>query len=84
MGTDAEPWAYDNERPAHRVDLPAFWIDTAPVTNGAYPAFIDAGGYDDPRWWTPEGWALAAGSRPARPAVLAPGRRRLVAHAASA
>ena len=23
MGTDTLPWAYDNERPAHRVDLPA-------------------------------------------------------------
>jgi iron(II)-dependent oxidoreductase len=56
MGTDTEPWALDNERPAYRVDVPAFWIDTTPVTNAAYTAFIDAGGYDDPRWWTPEGW----------------------------
>jgi iron(II)-dependent oxidoreductase len=56
MGTD-DPWAYDNERPAHVVDLPAFWIDTGPVTNAAYAAFIAAGGYDDARWWSPEGWA---------------------------
>ena len=57
MGTDTEPWALDNERPAHVVDLPAFWIDTAPVTNGQYAAFVDAGGYDDPRWWSDRGWA---------------------------
>ena len=57
MGTDTEPWALDNERPAHVVDLPAFWIDTSPVTNGAYAAFVDAGGYDDPRWWSERGWA---------------------------
>ena len=57
MGTDTEPWAYDNERPAHVVDLPAFHIDTTPVTNEAYAAFVDAGGYDDPRWWTADGWA---------------------------
>ena len=57
MGTDTEPWALDNERPAHVVDLPAFWIDTAPVTNGEYAAFVDAGGYDDPRWWSERGWA---------------------------
>jgi iron(II)-dependent oxidoreductase len=57
MGTDTEPWALDNERPAHAVDLPAFWIDTAPVTNGQYAAFVDAGGYDDPRWWSDRGWA---------------------------
>ena len=56
MGTDTEPWALDNERPAHVVDLPAFWIDTVPVTNGAYAAFVDAGGYDDPRWWSERGW----------------------------
>jgi iron(II)-dependent oxidoreductase len=56
MGTSSEPWAYDNERPAHEVDVPAFWIDVAPVTNGAYLAFVDAGGYDDPRWWTADGW----------------------------
>jgi gamma-glutamyl hercynylcysteine S-oxide synthase len=57
MGTDTEPWALDNERPAHVVDLPAFRIDAAPVTNGAYAAFVDAGGYDDPRWWSERGWA---------------------------
>ncbi len=57
MGTDDEAWAYDNERPAHVVDLPAFRIDAAPVTNGAYAGFVADGGYDDPRWWTEEGWA---------------------------
>ncbi|MFJ9951523.1 ergothioneine biosynthesis protein EgtB [Kitasatospora sp. NPDC091207] len=56
MGTDTEPWALDNERPAHRIDLPAFRLDTTPVTNGAYLRFIADGGYDDPRWWTTEGW----------------------------
>jgi gamma-glutamyl hercynylcysteine S-oxide synthase len=56
MGTSTEPWALDNERPAHRVHVPAFAIDAAPVTNGQYAAFIDAGGYDNPRWWTDEGW----------------------------
>jgi gamma-glutamyl hercynylcysteine S-oxide synthase len=57
MGTSAEPWALDNERPAHPVDVPAFWLDTTPVTNAAYAAFIAAGGYDDPRLWTADGWA---------------------------
>jgi iron(II)-dependent oxidoreductase len=57
MGTSAEPWALDNERPAHAVDVPGFWLDTTPVTNAAYAAFIAAGGYDDPRLWTADGWA---------------------------
>ncbi|MDI1462073.1 ergothioneine biosynthesis protein EgtB [Catellatospora sp. KI3] len=57
MGTSLEAWALDNERPAHTVDVPAFLIDRAPVTNAQYQAFIDAGGYDNPRWWSPAGWA---------------------------
>ncbi|MFJ9021924.1 ergothioneine biosynthesis protein EgtB [Streptomyces sp. NPDC102259] len=56
MGTSGEPWALDNERPAHRREVAPFHIDTTPVTNGAYQAFIEDGGYDDERWWTKEGW----------------------------
>ena len=56
LGTDDEPWAYDNERPAHEVELAAFWIDAAPVTNGAYLEFVAAGGYDDRRLWSEAGW----------------------------
>jgi iron(II)-dependent oxidoreductase len=56
MGTSTEPWALDNERPAHAVTVPAFYLDTAPVTNAAYAEFLAAGGYDDPRWWSPAGW----------------------------
>ncbi|MEU4831278.1 ergothioneine biosynthesis protein EgtB [Streptosporangium sp. NPDC023615] len=55
MGTDTQPWAYDNERPAHRVDLPGYWIDRLPVGNRAYADFVEDGGYDDPRWWSGEG-----------------------------
>jgi formylglycine-generating enzyme required for sulfatase activity len=32
-----------NERPAHAVVLPAFWIDRTEVTVGAYRACVDAG-----------------------------------------
>jgi iron(II)-dependent oxidoreductase len=56
MGTDADPWSYDNERPAHAVELPAFRIDATPTTNGEYVAFIEAGGYDDPTHWSEAGW----------------------------
>ncbi len=57
MGTSTEPWALDNERPAHVVDQPAFVIDTGPVSNGEYAEFIAAGGYADRRWWSDAGWA---------------------------
>lgn len=57
MGTSAEPWALDNERPAHHRLVPAFHLDTVPVTNGDYLRFIEDGGYTRERWWAPEGWA---------------------------
>ncbi|MFF1477191.1 ergothioneine biosynthesis protein EgtB [Streptomyces sp. NPDC058301] len=58
MGTSAEPWALDNERPAHHRIVPAFHLDTTPVTCGAYLRFIEDGGYADERWWEPKGWAM--------------------------
>lgn len=58
MGTSTEPWALDNERPAHRREVPAYFIDTVPVSNGAYLRFMEDGGYRDRRWWTGPGWDL--------------------------
>jgi iron(II)-dependent oxidoreductase len=58
MGSDDEPWAYDNERRAHELDLPAFSIDTVPVTNAAFADFVEAGGYEDRRLWHESGWAF--------------------------
>lgn len=52
-----EAWAYDNELAEHWVDLPPFWIDAGPVTNGAFLEFIADGGYADRRWWSADGWA---------------------------
>jgi iron(II)-dependent oxidoreductase len=57
MGTSTDPWALDNERPAHVVEVAPFFIDTAAVTNREYMGFIDAGGYDQPAWWSAAGWA---------------------------
>ena len=55
MGS-TDPVALDNERPVHEVDVPTFWIDAAPVTNGQHRRFVQDGGYDEPRWWTDAGW----------------------------
>jgi gamma-glutamyl hercynylcysteine S-oxide synthase len=57
MGTDDEAWAYDNERPAHVVDVAPFWINAAPVTNAEFTEFIADGGYDRASVWTAAGWA---------------------------
>ncbi|MGH3935929.1 MAG: ergothioneine biosynthesis protein EgtB [Pseudonocardiaceae bacterium] len=56
MGTSTEPWALDNERPAHRAYTGAYWLDTTPVTNGDYQRFLADGGYGEPRWWSVRGW----------------------------
>ncbi|WP_446225683.1 ergothioneine biosynthesis protein EgtB [Nocardia sp. IBHARD005] len=56
MGTSADPWALDNERPAHPVHVDGFAIDVAPVTNGQFLAFLDDGGYDRPELWSERGW----------------------------
>jgi iron(II)-dependent oxidoreductase len=56
MGTDDRVRAYDNERPAHEVEVPSFRIDVTPVTNGDYLAFMHDGGYQRSALWTEEGW----------------------------
>ncbi|MBU8807888.1 ergothioneine biosynthesis protein EgtB [Mycolicibacterium goodii] len=59
LGVDAvsEPHSLDNERPAHVVDVPSFRIGRVPVTNAEWREFVADGGYDQPRWWSPHGWA---------------------------
>ncbi len=55
IGTDDRSAAYDNERPAHEVEVGPFSIDVAPVTNGAYLEFMRAGGYSRRELWSPGG-----------------------------
>jgi ergothioneine biosynthesis protein EgtB len=59
LGTrvDDKTFAWDNELPAHSVDVPAFEVDVFNVTNADFMAFVDAGGYGDPRWWREDDWA---------------------------
>jgi gamma-glutamyl hercynylcysteine S-oxide synthase len=62
LGTD-EPWAYDNERPAHVVELPAFSIERHPVTNERFVEFVEDGGYRSRRYWSDEGWRWVQAER---------------------
>ena len=57
IGAAAGGFAYDNERPRHERELPAFRIGRAPVTNGAFMEFVAGGGYARPEWWSREAWA---------------------------
>jgi formylglycine-generating enzyme required for sulfatase activity len=42
---------YDDEKPAHTVEITSFQIGAFPVTNAEFAYFVAAGGYEDKRWW---------------------------------
>jgi ergothioneine biosynthesis protein EgtB len=56
-GFDEIPFGWDNEFPGTQEDVPEFAVDTVPVRNADWLAFMDAGGYERSEWWTPPGWA---------------------------
>jgi gamma-glutamyl hercynylcysteine S-oxide synthase len=62
IGAPERGFAYDNERPRHKVDLAAFEIDRTPVTNATYIAYMEETGAEPPMYWTRDGdgWARAA------------------------
>jgi iron(II)-dependent oxidoreductase len=55
IGAGTQGYAYDNERPRHRVELAPFLIDRTPVTNGAYIAFMEETGGEPPMYWDRDG-----------------------------
>ena len=67
MGAEGSGFAYDNERPRYAVDLPAYAIDRAPVTNGEYGRFVAEDGYGRRELWSDEGWRWRATERAERP-----------------
>jgi iron(II)-dependent oxidoreductase len=55
IGAPGFGFAYDNERPRHRVELQPFWIDRTPVTNGEYLRFMEDTGAEPPMYWERDG-----------------------------
>ena len=55
IGAPDVGFAYDNERPRHRVELAPFWIDRTPVTNAAYIAYLEETGAEPPMYWERDG-----------------------------
>jgi len=77
IGAPERGFAYDNERPRHRVELAAFEIDRTPASNGAYLMFMEETGGEPPLHWERESdgsWVDASRGRrnpiePARPVI---------------
>lgn len=63
VGAERDPapgFVFDNEKWAHDVELAAFRIARAAVTQGEFAAFIDDGGYQTRALWSGAGWAWRA------------------------
>jgi gamma-glutamyl hercynylcysteine S-oxide synthase len=70
MGTGQDGFAYDNERPRHTVELPAFQIARFPLRNGARARIESGSASEDPdtpvchmSWFEAEELAKASGAR---------------------
>ena len=51
------PFGWDNEFPATEVSVQPFRMESHKVTNEAFMAFVETGGYAQPEWWEPAHWA---------------------------
>lgn len=57
IGAPDGGFAFDNERPRHRVFLEPFELASRPITVGEVKAFIADGGYRTPTLWLSDGYA---------------------------
>jgi gamma-glutamyl hercynylcysteine S-oxide synthase len=69
LGVDrsAVAFGWDNEFPACAADVPAFEIERHDVTNARFLEFVEAGGYRNRAWWTPEDWDWVVAEQIAHP-----------------
>ena len=58
IGVGCDTFAFDNERPHHKVWLEPFEMARDLVTNREWCEFIEDGGYRRPDLWLSDGWAL--------------------------
>ncbi|HXW06659.1 MAG TPA: SUMF1/EgtB/PvdO family nonheme iron enzyme [Vicinamibacterales bacterium] len=75
LGADraALPFGWDNEFQEHRVAVPAFDMDVFNVTNAAFMAFVEDGGYARRELWSEDGWTWRAQEQVEHPLFWRPG-----------
>lgn len=56
IGYSGEGFSFDNEGPRHKVWLEPYAIMDRPVMCAEYLAFVEGGGYSNPRLWLADGW----------------------------
>jgi hypothetical protein len=68
-----EGFIFDNEKWRHAMQVAAFDIDATPVSQGAFLAFVEAGGYARSAGWSADGWAWRVASEAHGAGKPAPG-----------
>jgi ergothioneine biosynthesis protein EgtB len=58
IGAPDAGFAFDNERPRHRVLVAPYRLASRPIANAEVLAFIADGGYRDHRLWLSDGWQV--------------------------
>ncbi len=56
IGHAGDAFAFDNERPRHRLWVDGYRLARHPVTNAEYRAFVADAGYSRPELWLADGW----------------------------
>jgi ergothioneine biosynthesis protein EgtB len=56
-------FAFDNEGPVKKEYINDYKIGNRLIVNGEYLKFIEAGGYNDPKYWLSEGWDQIVSNR---------------------
>ncbi|MCH8139099.1 MAG: ergothioneine biosynthesis protein EgtB [Proteobacteria bacterium] len=68
LGASANaPFLFDNEKWAHPVEVAPFRMARAPVTQGEFRRFVEAGGYSRSDLWSHQGWVLRTKTGATRP-----------------
>ena len=57
-GSGDDGFAFDNERPRHRVLLQPFRLASRLVTCGEFMRFVQSDGYRRPEFWLSDGWSF--------------------------